>query len=256
MIYMDITIKAACGCHIGKIRKNNEDNFYFGGRMLPQDNNGLRTVYTQKFNSDDIPLFAIFDGMGGEEAGEVASFTAAQIADDYAQRLKKYLISPREFLVEMCAEMNRAVCKETAKLEMGRMGSTVAALLFFGDQPYVCNLGDSRIYRFRENELLQLSQDHLEFVPPSVKRKARLIQHLGVFEDEMQLEPYVAKGTAQKGDLFLLCSDGLTDMVSPVEICAILKETRSEKRAVEKLIKLALEHGGRDNTTVILCEIK
>lgn len=253
---MSMTIEAACGCNMGKVRKNNEDNFYFGGRMLPLDNNGLRTVYSQKFKADATPMFAVFDGMGGEEAGEVASFVAAEIADAYVQRLQRFLVPPRDLLEEMCAEMNRAVCRESAKLEFGRMGSTVAALLFFGDQPYVCNLGDSRIYRLRDNELLQLSQDHLEMVPPGVNRKARLMQHLGIFEDEMQLEPYIAKGTAEAGDIFLLCSDGLTDMLTPVEICTILKENRSVKRATDKLIKLALEHGGKDNITVILCKIK
>ena len=136
------------------------------------------------------------------------------------------------------------------------MGSTIAMLMFFGDQPYVCNLGDSRIYRFRDDELMQISEDHLEPVPPGSGRKPRLVQHLGIFEEEMRLEPYIAKGALKRGDVFLLCSDGLTDMVSPAEICLILKETRSEKRAVERLIELALEHGGRDNTTVIVCRIK
>lgn len=249
-------IEAACGCNIGRIRKNNEDNFYFCGRMLPQDNNGLRTVYTQKVRLDEIPLFAVLDGMGGEEAGEAASYIAAQTADRLAAQLKKFLIAPRDFLEQLCTEMNRAVCRESAKLTFGRMGSTVAALLFFGDQPYVCNLGDSRVYRLRDNELLQLSVDHVEAIPPGVGRKPRLMQHLGIFEDEMRLEPHVAKGTAEKGDIFLLCSDGLTDMLTSVEICTILKENRSVKRAAEKLIGLALEHGGKDNVTVIICKVK
>ena len=106
---MDIYIKAACGCNIGKIRKNNEDNFYFGGRMLPMHNNGLHTVYSQKFNLDEVPMFAVFDGMGGEELGEVASFIAAETSHKHAQYLKKYLVSPREFLIKMCTDMNLAV---------------------------------------------------------------------------------------------------------------------------------------------------
>lgn len=249
-------IEAACGCNIGRVRKNNEDNFYFSGRMLPCDNNGLRMVYTQKINSDEMPLFAVFDGMGGEEAGEVASFQAANVTDKCAEQLKKYLIPPREFLEDMCAKMNRAVCEESQKLAFGRMGSTVASMLFVNDTAYVCNLGDSRVYRLRDNELMQLSEDHTELLPPNVTRKPRLTQHLGIFEDELRLEPHIAKGGIKKDDRYLLCSDGLTDMLSNAEICAILKDHQSVRQATAKLIDLALGHGGKDNITVILCRVK
>ena len=253
---MGIVIKAACGCNVGKIRKNNEDNFYFGGRILPQNNSGLRNIYRKKFALDKSPLFAIFDGMGGEEAGEVASFVAAEIAKEYARYFKEHDSDPDELLLKMSDDMNRAVCVEMDNLGGGRMGSTLVALTFTKDQLYTCNLGDSRIYRYRDDNLLQLSQDDIELLPPGVNRKPCLMQHLGIFEDELKLEPHIVNETVKKGDVLLICSDGLTDMVSLVEICSILKDFRSEKRAVKKLIELALEHGGKDNTTVIVCRIK
>lgn len=253
---MSITIEAVCGCNVGRVRKNNEDNFYFGGRMLPQENYGLKMIYSQKIDSDEMPLFAVFDGMGGEEAGEVASFLAADAAYQCAEQLKKYIIPPREFLEDMCAKMNRAVCEESQKLTFGRMGSTVASMLFVNDVAYVCNLGDSRVYRLRDNELMQLSEDHIEHLPPNATRKPRLTQHLGIFEDELRLVPFIAKGTIKKGDRYLLCSDGVTDMLSNTEICAVLKEHQSIKQAAAKLIDLALKHGGRDNITVIICKAR
>lgn len=253
---MNITIEAACGCNRGRIRKNNEDNFYFGGRMLPRENDGLRMIYTQKMNSDMMPLFAVFDGMGGEEAGEVASFVAAEAADRCVEQLKKYLISPRPFLLDMCDRMNEAVCTESQKLVFGRMGSTIASLLFVSDMAYVCNLGDSRVYRLRDNVLMQISADHCETLPPNAVHKPRLTQHLGIFKDELKLEPHIAKGTVKKGDRYLICSDGLTDMVSNIQICSIIKEHKSIKQATTKLIDLALKNGGKDNITVILCSVK
>lgn len=253
---MEIVIEAACGCDTGRVRKNNEDNFYFGGRMLPRNNNGLRMVYTHKLKSDEMPLLAVFDGMGGEESGEVASFLAADMADRCAEQLKKYCIAPRDFFEDMCTRMNRAVCEESQKLAFGRMGSTVAALLFVSDTAYVCNLGDSRVYRLRDNELMQISVDHTELQPSNVTRKPRLMQHLGIFEDELRLEPYIAKGTVEKDDRYLICSDGLTDMLSNVEICSIIKAHKSVKQATAKLIERALKNGGKDNVTVILCRVK
>ena len=194
--------------------------------------------------------------MGGEEAGEVASFVAAEIAREYAQYFGRYITSTDEFLLKMCEDMNRAVCIEMDNLGGGRMGSTLAALMFTEDKLYTCNLGDSRIYRYRDDNLLQLSQDDIELLPPSVKRKPCLIQHLGIYEDELKLEPHIFHEPVEKGDVLLICSDGLTDMVSIDEIHSILKDFRGENRAVKKLIELALKRGGKDNTTVIICRIK
>ena len=249
-------IEAACGCNVGKIRQNNEDNFYFSGRIMPQVNMGLRMVYAQKMNIDDMPLFAVFDGMGGEASGEVASFVSAETMVKGAEQMKKYLLSPKPFLEQLCADMNRAVCEESSKLKFGRMGSTVASILFWGDMAYACNIGDSRIYRLRDNELLQISVDHVESLPPNSKHKAGLMQFLGMPEDEIRLEPSISKGELKKDDKFLICSDGITDMLSNIEICAIMKERQSVKRIAEALIEQALKNGGKDNITAIVCKVR
>ena len=249
-------IEAACGCNVGKIRQNNEDNFYFSGRIMPQVNMGLRMVYSQKMNIENMPLFAVFDGMGGEASGEVASFVSAETMVKGAEQMKKYLLSPRPFFEQLCADMNRAVCEESSKLKFGRMGSTVASILFWGDMAYACNIGDSRIYRLRDNELLQISTDHVETLPPNSKQKAGLMQFLGMPEDEIRLEPSISKGELKKDDKFLICSDGITDMLSNIELCAIMKERQSVKRIAEALIEQALKNGGKDNITAIVCKVR
>ena len=256
---MTYKIEAAVGGNKGRIRSNNEDNLFFAGKTLEQENEGLRRAVGQRFSTDSEVCFCVFDGMGGEESGEGASYTAARAMKEYFDTAKEYIRSPRQTFTELCVQMNDAVCKEAESLEYGRMGTTMVSLLFALDEVYVCNIGDSRAFRLRDNEWLQLSQDHTERLPVNVderKHKPRLTQHLGIFPDELTLEPYIAKGDLRRGDQYLLCSDGLTDMLTNVEICAVLKEEKRTKRCAERLIDLAIEHGGRDNITVILCRVR
>ena len=131
-------------------------------------------------------------------------------------------------------------------------------MLFSGNFAYVANLGDSRAFRLRNGELLQLSADHTDaaLLQGQGIRKPRLTQHLGIWPEEMVLEPYIAKGEIQAGDRYLLCSDGLTDMVSNMEICTLMKETGSICHLTDRLVAKALEKGGRDNVTVLAAQIQ
>jgi protein phosphatase len=116
-------------------------------------------------------------------------------------------------------------------------------------------VGDSRAYRLRDGEFLQLSVDHVEKRPGREHRKAPLTQYLGFGSDEILLEPHIAKGMIKRDDLYLLCSDGLTDMLSNFEISDIMINNPEPETCVKKLIDAALEHGGRDNVTAIVCRL-
>ena len=102
---------------------------------------------------------------------------------------------------------------------------------------------------------MQLSTDHIERRPGRESRKAPLTQYLGYGTEEVLLEPYIAKGEIRRGDMYLLCSDGLTDMVTNFEITDIMLKSADTESCVQELIRSALEHGGRDNITVIFCKI-
>jgi len=253
---MDYIIHAAVGCHKGKIRRNNEDNLYFDGKILPEMHNGLNHPMRKKVPADQNPVFCIFDGMGGEDCGERASYLAASTLSDTIRDTEGYLLNPREFLIAACDRMNEEVFAVSMQLEEGRMGTTVSCLYFTSDEVYACNLGDTKAYRLRDDVLFQLTKDHVEYQSPNAKSKPRLTQFLGIDPEELTLVPYIAKGELQKGDIYLICSDGLTDMVTNIEICAILKESISLKKCVEKLIDLANKNGGRDNITIILCRVE
>ena len=246
-------IVAACSSNIGKKRPQNEDNFYFGGKILPEKNDGTKKTLKLRKNSRHGLLVGVFDGMGGEACGEVASHIAASEAAKFVKSNKAG--DPVAFFHKLCDIQNRSICRETNELRNGRMGTTSVCLLFLKDEVYSCNLGDSRSYRVRNGEMIQLSVDHTETPVIGSRRKPRITQCLGVFPDEADLHPAIEKGLLESGDGFIMCSDGLTDLVTDDEICRFLSETRFPADCVDGLISLALERGGKDNVTVIVCRV-
>ena len=252
---MPYILDAACLCNTGKVRKNNEDNFFFDGRCMEADNNGLKHPVTMTKTLRRELCIAIFDGMGGENFGEAASFVAADCMQYTTRKLKDYFIPERKFLNSMCMKINDAVVAKQQEHCTERMGSTMVALYFSHGYVYVCNLGDSRAYRLRDGEFLQLSVDHLEKREGQTRKKAPLTQHLGISPENFLIEPYIAKGELKHGDQYLLCSDGLTDMLTNFEIDEILSNTTSAEECVKRLIDSALEKGGKDNVTAIACRI-
>lgn len=148
--------------------------------------------------------------------------------------------------------MNDAVCAGCEALPYGRMGTTVAALLFTAEEVYACNLGDSRIYRLRGRVLTQMSVDDSEPVPEGTGHgKPPLTQYLGVFPDELTLVPHLVKSALKPGDFYLLCSDGLTDLLPNVMIADCIRQHTSVRQITDHLLRAALQNGGRDNVSVI-----
>lgn len=257
-------IAASCGCHVGKKRKNNEDNFYFNGKYLDSDNMGLGEILTKKTSLlEDVlgnyQFYAVFDGMGGGDYGEIASNIAAKTVKDFLQNEEN--INPADItpsLSHMCQIMNKNVFRTEMNLGASQMGSTLVSLFFYAGQVWVCNIGDSRCYRLRDGQMEQISMDHTdeaEMKAFGIKgRKPYLTQFLGVDPEEILLEPHVKSYRLEEGDTFLLCSDGLTDMVTEQEICNMLDRYENTENCVCHLIDAALEAGGRDNITVIVCQ--
>ncbi len=245
--------EGACACVVGKVRTNNEDNFLFNGRFLRQNNGGLerRLICVQLLKKPFC--CGVFDGMGGEAHGEVAACIAAKTLKEYVSRSWW-----RPFTLEdFCLEANRRVCTQARKLSAGMIGATVAVVRFTEKTAQVANVGDSKVFLLRNGALAQVSQDHTDkaFLDSQgiTKRKPQLTQHLGIEPSEMVIEPYRVDIAFQPGDRFLLCSDGLTDMVQAEDIQRILTEAESMAKAVENLVQMAMDAGGKDNTTVICC---
>ena len=250
-------IEAVCVNHMGKVRCNNEDNFFFDGTVLPTDNRGLPQALTMRRDTASPVCVAVFDGMGGEQFGEEASYIAGNT-------FRKRILSedgrePERFLTGVCLEANKLICDFAKEKHVRCTGSTVAVLYAFEDRLWMCNLGDSRVYALSEGNLVQWSVDHTDgsyLQRNGIKKKPVLTQHLGIRPEEMVIEPFVDSRYPLPGEKYLLCSDGLTDMVDERTLEAVLQEKTELRECAEKLLKLALEQGGRDNITIILCQFK
>lgn len=250
---MDLELEIVCTSVIGNIRTNNEDNFYFDGTFLPMINNGTDKKIIKRINTDRSHCFIVFDGMGGESYGEKAAYLATTCFSNEFKN--KSSLEPKKFLIESCYKMNDVICKEQEK-DRCSMGTTMAGLYFIHDDVYICNLGDSKIYRFSNNELKQLSVSHVvPIVSFNPKMKPALTQNLGIPEEEMKLEPFIDQVNCRQGDIYLICSDGLTDMISDEEISDILCKNDSISGKLENMMELALKHGGKDNITIILGKV-
>lgn len=240
--------------HTGYWRHNNEDNFWCLGNFLPQLHNGTDDVISGKDSGLENDFFAVFDGMGGERRGEAASYIAA---DTFGKCLDEYIqtgMTHRAILYDACYTMNDEICAYAREHKIRAMGTTAAIMEFAGGSAYLCNLGDSRIYRLRGEKLTQLSQDHV--ASGYFGRKAPLTQCLGIEPTEMILEPYIRRCELRPGDKFIACSDGLTDMVSDREIHEVMDKNDSPENCVQELLAKALKNGGRDNVTIAVCEVK
>ena len=205
------------------------------------------------------PLFAVADGMGGAQAGEVASRIAAS-AFERRQRLSRE--EPAEGQLEEIAQTANREIHQLAQEDSSRagMGTTLTAAMVRNDEVAFGHVGDSRAYVLRDGKLKRLTKDHS--LVEELRRQGRLTEEQAEEHPQRSIitralgpEPSVNVDTmtfpARDGDVFLLCSDGLTTMVSDDEIRRILTESRSLRGAVNRLVEAANRGGGRDNITAV-----
>ena len=258
-----LKIQAAAVCHMGKIRTNNEDNFFFDRYILKEDHQGLNDhLYMENILDGEPIFFGVFDGMGGEAKGERASYVVAEAIGLNYDTLLLHKQSPVDFALSCCNLANEQICQEMKTMK-ARMGTTVSSLIFHDDLVAICNIGDSPIFRLRRGVLEEIYEEHTERKFREAlsenktlkKRKYPLTQHLGIFPEEMLISPYINELKIKKNDWYIICSDGLTDMVDMSGITDIIEGNPSPENAAKELLAAALENGGRDNTTIILVKV-
>jgi PPM family protein phosphatase len=204
------------------------------------------------------PLFAVADGMGGAQAGEVAS----RIAAGAFERGRVSEEAPAEGQLEELAQKANREIHQLAQEDSSRagMGTTLTAAMVRDDEVALGHVGDSRAYVLRDGELKRLTKDHS--LVEELRRQGRLTEEQAEEHPQRSIitralgpEPSVNVDTmtfpARDGDVFLLCSDGLTTMVSDDEIKQILTGARSLRSAVARLVDAANRGGGRDNITAV-----
>jgi PPM family protein phosphatase len=208
------------------------------------------------------PVFVVADGMGGAQAGEVASRIAIETFEEGLPESG----SPEERLVTAAQTANHRIHElAAAERERAGMGTTLTAAYLDDSDLAIAHVGDSRAYLFRDGELTRLTQDHSlveELVRQGKLTPEQAAEHpqRSIITRALGPEPTVNVDTwtypVRAGDVLLLCSDGLTSMISEAEVASVLAETDDLNLAAERLIAAANEAGGRDNITVVLFRLE
>ncbi|MFL5845562.1 MAG: Stp1/IreP family PP2C-type Ser/Thr phosphatase [Solirubrobacteraceae bacterium] len=224
----------------GRLRRNNEDSYF-----------------------SRSPLFVIADGMGGAQAGEVAS---AKVVEVFEHGLPDAGGPPEERLAALITEANARVYElSTSDRELQGMGTTTTAVYVGEEEIALAHVGDSRAYLLREGLLERLTDDHT--LVEELVRQGRITaeeaeghpqrsivtRSVGP-ESEVQVDRMTLRG--RDGDVFLICSDGLTSMISEAAVADILRDARSLDAAARALVRAANDAGGRDNITVVLFRLE
>lgn len=243
-------MKAVGISDIGKIRKNNEDAFY-----VPSP-------------TDDIQnLFIVADGMGGCNAGEVASQFAIDSFLSYIRQEQETHCQEDipDLLIEAMGASNKAVYeKSNSQREFAEMGTTLVSAAVQDGKVFIAYVGDSRAYLFRKKELNALTTDHsyvMELVKlgsitreeAAIHPKRNIITRAVGIKETVETDAVVEK--AMKGDILLLCTDGLSGMLSDKEMAEVLGKRMTLEKKAQRLVEMANERGGYDNISLILVDV-
>lgn len=267
----EIIVDAAAASHPGRIRSNNEDMAYTNGVFF--NNIDKPRFIVNEVQRGSPLIYSVCDGMGGENAGEKASYEAVTLLDKFQKKLVDIQINNimqlKEYLADYIRNTNDMIYRLWANSREGRMGSTFAGLTFYGESAVALNLGDSRVYMLRDSNLTKLTKDHTEaerlasmglIRPEEVethKGSHVLTRHFGTTPEEGIMEADFSEIIhIKKDDIFLLCSDGLTDMVSEQKIRQMLEQKIEVSVITKSLVEEALRNGGKDNVTVVVVRVK
>ncbi|MCK5822923.1 MAG: Stp1/IreP family PP2C-type Ser/Thr phosphatase [Bacteroidales bacterium] len=251
-------MKYSARTDIGKKYDHNEDTF-----VLPETNKKYNIKTPDVKNKGK--LFILCDGIGGANAGEVASeLTANWIFRDYYS-VEDTSIDLTKKLKEIIELVNTKIYNLTQEYENYKgMGTTIASLLFIHKKAYIYSVGDSRVYILHNKNLQQITEDQSEvwqlyktgqITKDDIQHHPRnniLTMAMGV-NQEVEIQQYECN--YNKGDIFLICSDGLTDMINEKEITKILNNNKSLNKISSNLIKAANKNGGKDNITAIVISV-
>lgn len=243
--YRDVSFKYEVWCRTDKglRRESNQDSFLINKEM---------------------GLFVVADGMGGHSGGEVASLLAVQSVEQVISEFRGRGLPARDLIQKAYEEASHRIYDRAAReTQLTGMGTTMVLGYIQGNSLFVGNVGDSRAYLYRRPYLWQITEDHSlvnEQLRAGLIREDQVRQFVGrnvitrSVGYEREVMPDVLERPVQKGDHLILCSDGLSGMVSD-ELMSETLGSRDKDAAVNELLNRALEAGGEDNVTVLLLSV-
>lgn len=260
-----VTLEIAAVTDIGQKRSSNQDNFYVNGCYIDHYN-----IAAERFDAVDslkTHVLAVCDGMGGQADGDVAAMIGVSTISDYAERLEASDTCDAAAHVagRMVREANSRILKR-GRDNGKKMGSTVSMLVISSQYVYACNLGDSEIYHKNQYGIERLSkpqtfaQELVDLGAISEDQASRsyirnqLSQYLGM-ENLRGLKPNENETAIRNGDILLICSDGISDVLPNHSIYASLSSTRPVRDIADALIEKALRKGSGDNLTVVIARV-
>jgi Serine/threonine protein phosphatase len=233
------------------------DSWYLTDKGLRRDSNQDSCLINR-----ELGLFIVADGMGGHSGGEVASSMAVETVEHIMLQPNISKISPRELLQNCYEEASSRIFDTAAneRPELAGMGTTMVMAYLRGKHLYVGNVGDSRCYMFKKPNLWQITEDHSllnEQLRAGVMSEDQVRQFVGrnvitrSVGYEREVYPDIIEREVAPGEIFLLCSDGLSGLVTDQRIAEILNQNTPDK-AVKACVEQALQNGGDDNVTVMI----
>lgn len=275
-LHRPLAVRSAGLTHRGQVRSANEDNF-----LIAELAKAMRIQESSmepggvRYSDDRGHLFLVADGMGGHRAGEQASSLTLATIERFVLNTLKWFFhledgEGRNLLADFQAALHQAdstvIAESNRNPERQGMGTTLTMAYCLAGELFVVHVGDSRCYLLRDGELRRLTNDHTlteEMVRRGILKHEEAARHPYrhvitncVGGNEPGLQPEAHKLDLEPGDVLLLCSDGLTEMVPESKVGAALLTTPDPRKACERLVGMANEAGGRDNITVIVARFE
>ena len=254
--------------NIGNVRENHEDNFYIPIDKFISEEKQKSIKSNKVYVDDDYEgkdgAFVVCDGMGGHNAGEVASRLAiSKVRDEY----KELQANNKETLIGFIKKLNNYICEYSDKnKDCANMGSTFSGLFIFNGEMNLLQVGDSRIYKLEKEKFIQISRDHTEGCR-LVESGVIKVEDLSKFPNRKSLYKYLGRNgeliadcvsiQCQKGDRFIISSDGLSDTLTYEEIKIEVCNSDSAKNVCKRLLDKCLKKGNacNDNVTIICIDV-
>lgn len=253
----EVELQVFAVCDVGNVRPRNEDIIVVDGALIRNDSYSTRVRPVEHGGG---LLFGVADGVGGSVAGDEASEHVAQKLSAAAQALPETL---KDATVKSTLEKEASTIN-TSLFDWGRrdpdhagMATTFAGVLVYEGRLWHINAGDSRVYRIERGGLAQLSRDHsLRELTGNAAIPSNIIANCFGAESEFFIDIVRVSDSMSKGDGFLICSDGLSDLVDDEELEEVLSAGESLQAAGSGLVERAKEYGGRDNISVLLVAVQ
>ena len=265
-----VRVEFGAATHVGHVRERNEDHFAIFRRTRLQEALLSSIPDGLPSSGDETFGFVIADGMGGAAGGELASRVAIETAWDLTEQASSWVMRLRDLAGSQVQQRVEALVTKMhftlrelgdADPDLKGLGTTWTCVYVVGWHALVASVGDSRAYHWRAGTLRQMTRDQTlaqvlidSGVPPEDTTRVRHILTNSLGSRRNFVVPDVGHTLLRDKDRLLLCTDGLSDHVSDVELSKILGQTASPQASCDALVQLALDRGGKDNVTVIVAD--